>query len=53
MHSLLYDSNFELMDMVEFEEHQVRERNEQLLRTVVIEEQRKALQEKKMDLGVI
>jgi hypothetical protein len=41
------------MDMVDKEERAVKERNEQLLRTVVIEEQKKALQELKLDPEII
>jgi len=41
------------MDMVDKEERAVKERNEQLLRTVVIEEQKKELQELKLDPEII
>lgn len=39
--------------MVDKEERAVKERNEQLLRTVVIEEQKKELQELKLDPEII
>ena len=39
--------------MVDKEESAVKERNEQLLRTVVIEEQKKELQELKLDPEII
>ena len=41
------------MDMVDKEERAVKERNEQLLRTVVIEEQKKELQELQLDPEII
>ena len=39
--------------MVDKEERAVKERNDQLLRTVVIEEQKKELQELKLDPEII
>lgn len=53
LRSQVYDTNFELMDMVDIEVKRVHKRNEELLRTVVTEEQKQALQEQELSQEIL